>query len=370
MTDEKNSPEELKMEDEIEKHENTVETNNEETLPLESINEEINASSNEQTDFIDENEFTENTELPANEYTSQFGELSDIDPSMEFQPGMVAVKKKSKALPITIICIAIVLVLGLIGTGIYFIFFSSPSVKGTWKYEAYMDETTGKTITSEEIPDGAVHTLIYYNFTDDKMILERGDKYSHSTQELDCTYTTNEDGTITAEVQYMMYGTAFPITYVCKIEGNIFTGQKVTMSIPDQEGDPIVMERVFSPDFPAIEPLADFEAKDELIGSWTNATYQYTYTFDTDGFITVTSTQSGLATTKAPYKIVSDNKFAVKNSEETDENDEANMIEFTINDGNVLVIGDIEFIKDDGAQNENSEQNDTKEESSEQYDKE
>lgn len=275
-------------------------------------------------DTTENNTAEENT---ANEEATEEAEITEEAAQTNPEENQAKPVKSKRFIQIPVLIAAAILVCALLVFGVMKLFFDN-SIVGEWIVE-------GSVATSDEISeDDAAAGNTYYIFTDDTN--ENGEKVAKlrvGTMELIGTYSisNNTDGTraLTVSISYFFAG-----TYNYTVSGNAFTGKVLTL---ESDSGNVSFNCVKAPKL-QVAVSDDFKAKDDIVGSWKESDYDYTYTFNADG--TTHIDEGGTLTVDGTY-VADDKKIVITYlaSEET-----TLEIEYSL-DGDTLVLNGLGYTK-------------------------
>lgn len=284
---------------------------------------------NSNKDFLEQDSVPE-TENPSIEDTNSLSDSAEetvqTQENVAEMQNVKAVKSK-RFIQTPIIIAAAILVCALLVFGVWKLFFDN-SIVGAWVVE-------GSIATSDEISEEeAVNGNTYYIFTDD--VNEDGDKIAKlrvGTMELSGTYSiqNNTDGTqsLTVSISYIFAG-----TYTYNISGNAFTGRTLTFT---SDSGSVNFQSASLPQL-KVGVSEDFKANNDIVGTWNESEYNFTYTFNEDG--TAHVDEGGTLTVDGTY-VVDDSKIVITylaSEELTLE------IEYSL-DGDTLVLSGLGYTK-------------------------
>lgn len=237
---------------------------NKEFLTLEQDTENTtNSDADTVTEILnsDEAETTETTEETV--YQEADNDLTD---TADAQP-----QKKKGLLQFPIIISIIIVAAAVISLLVYKGFFDK-SITGSWATKLQVDSATSDEATSDESDE----ELQYWVFENDGKL-----KVSVGTIYYMYNYETSVSEEGENQIVVSFNGSESVFTY--KIEGNFFTGKKLTLSNSYGAEDIELESKSYKkPDLKADD---NFKPNDKLIGTWSynNGFSQMSYTFNEDG---------------------------------------------------------------------------------------
>ncbi len=256
----------------------------------------------------------------------QQDESSDVLPVDYEAPESAQAVPQKKKFPVQVpIMISFFIVLAVALTFFIIKGFFDTSIIGTWSIES--------SASADEVNKPDISYKVYYSFLSDGKY-----KVNMGTNEEVGTYTlsTNEEGEPTVTIGS---DTMSAQEYNYKVTGNIFTGKKLTLSVPsynfsqDLKSDRVVI--------PKLKVSKDFKANDKLTGEWVynDGYYNFAYTFNDDGTVKVNSnnisTLSGVYTCKD--NVITITYFSIK--------EESMDLPFSFNGDDEIILNNLQFFR-------------------------
>lgn len=259
---------------------------------------------NETNTYLDPADYEKTVSL---DYSGEFqdeleetGAVDSTETQTAVQPEQSAPKKKKLVQLPVIICGAIV-VLFLLGFGVFKCFFNT-SIVGEWKLPSQTASPDQPTTATSDEP-----APIYVFDDDGSFYCQIGTTKQISNYSVE---QNKETGDMTVTID------AMSSTFAYKVSGNIFTGRKLefydsTQAITDKS-EPILKFESTSLNIPKLEKFENFKTNDKLIGKWHYGDGMFTditITFNEDG--TFIENNADVSIVEYVYT-VTDNKIKLK----------------------------------------------------------
>lgn len=249
------------------------ESSNNESYDSEDEGLEQQIFENDQEESNDEHNqnisYEDDLDVDSNEDTKEQDSL-DVTVSEDAQEQDIAEDKKSKRKMITMIVAAIATVSVIFGV-LAFVMFNK-GIKGSW------EESNGEYILTFK-RDGVV-SLTVGSLTQD-----------------DGSYNIKDRNNMTLKVAISGLESSADVNY--KITGNIITGRQLTLNYGDGNVKTFNSVNYSS----KVKAYDEYNVSDELIGSWTDQSGYFEFTFYKNGIYVMENKSTGVFSARGPYTV-------------------------------------------------------------------